>query len=94
VAAPELTEFKPARPPAIKLADEKFSLCGKMVCMTAAAAQRALQNKVDMYSWMVGADAVMDYYEGRSAPPVGEPTVTAPVAAKRHKWFSKKQVSK
>ena len=82
MAAPELTEFKPARPPAIKLVDEKFSLCGKMVCMTAAAAQRVLQNKTEMFSWMTGADAVMDYYEGRKAPPVGPPIAIVPVAAK------------
>jgi hypothetical protein len=82
VAAPELTEFKPARPPAIKLVDEKFLRCGKMACIPAADAQRLLQNKVEIYSWMTGMNAVVDYYEGRPTPTA--PLSIVPVAATQH----------
>jgi hypothetical protein len=77
VAAPQLTELKPARPAGIKLVDEKFQRCGKMVCLPPAAAQRLVQNKVEIYGWMSSANAVMDYYEGRPAP--GTEAVTAPL---------------
>ncbi len=80
VAAPQLSEIKPARPPAITLVNETYSRCGKMACIPVGTAQRALQNKVEIYSWMTNANTIMDYYEGRSAP--AAPLVIAPPAKK------------
>lgn len=92
VAAPQLSEIKPARPAPITLTNVRYQRCGKMACLPLPAARRELDNKVEIYSWMTGANAVMDYYEGRPAPAVGPvtaPLVIAPVKNHRYNLFSR-----
>lgn len=67
IAAEPLPEVKPNRPAPIKLYDENYQKCGKMVCQTPADAQRSLKNKVEIRNWMGSANAVMDYYEQRES---------------------------
>jgi hypothetical protein len=41
-----------------------------MACLTAAEAKRSLDNKVQIYQWMEGANALFCYYEVREGKTV------------------------
>jgi hypothetical protein len=41
-----------------------------MACLTAGEAKRSLDNKVEIYNWMQGANALLCYYEVREGQTV------------------------
>jgi hypothetical protein len=61
----KLQEAKPARPAPLALSDVRYKRCGKMACLTAADAQREVNNKAEVYNWMRGMNALVCYYEVR-----------------------------
>ncbi|MCK1543447.1 hypothetical protein IVB12_16135 [Bradyrhizobium sp. 179] len=43
----------------------QFKRCGKMACLSPREAQAEVNNKVEIYNWMRGMNALVCYYEVR-----------------------------
>jgi hypothetical protein len=65
IVSEKLPEAKPARPAPLALSNVRFKRCGKMACLTPGEAQREVNNKVEVYNWMRGMNALVCYYEVR-----------------------------
>lgn len=61
----KIQEVKPAKPAPLALSDVRYKRCGKMACLSPGDAQRELNNKVEVYNWMRGMNALVCYYEVR-----------------------------
>lgn len=68
VSTPPLVEIVPARPSPLRLSSEKFSVCGKAICLTAAQAKKLMLNKVATIRYIEQSNALLDYYERRANP--------------------------
>jgi len=73
VATPQTPDYKPTRPGALILEDEKFTACPHedpqvFVCMDAGNARKMSRNKLKIVEYVKDSNAVINFYERSGTP--------------------------